>query len=159
MNILPKRGIIGGALTVAALVLVLSFKTPDTTSLVSSNPAGGGTQPPVVSAGSQQGAQQTQATGSGRSTFSGRLTGSTIQTPFGNVQVQVTIQNGQITDIQALQLPSSDRHSQEISQYAAPVLRSEALKAQSAQIDTVSGATYTSYAYAQSLQSALDQAA
>jgi uncharacterized protein with FMN-binding domain len=165
MNFLPKRGVIGGALTAVALALILSFKTPDTTRLASSASTGLGSQPSVNSgtgqstSQSQQGAVQTQGTGTGttRSTYSGQLTGSAVQIPFGIVQVQVTIQNGKITDVAALQMPSYDRHSQEVSQYAAPRLRSEVLAAQSAQINSISGATYTSYAYAQSLQSALDQ--
>jgi uncharacterized protein with FMN-binding domain len=81
-----------------------------------------------------------------------------VQTPFGAVQVQVTLQNGRITDVQALQTPGDQRRSQQISQYAVPQLRSEVLQAQGAQVDTISGATYTSEGYAQSLQSALDQA-
>ncbi|MDP9483029.1 MAG: FMN-binding protein, partial [Chloroflexota bacterium] len=75
------------------------------------------------------------------------------------VQVQVTIANGQVADVIALQLPADRSRSAQISQYAEPILRSEALQAQNAQIDLVSGATYTSDAYAQSLQGALDQAA
>ncbi|MBV9039559.1 MAG: FMN-binding protein [Acidimicrobiia bacterium] len=62
-----------------------------------------------------------------------------------------------MTDVQALQLPSDYARSQQISDYAGPKLRQEALDAQSANIDTVSGATYTSDGYRQSLQSALDQ--
>jgi uncharacterized protein with FMN-binding domain len=77
--------------------------------------------------------------------------------PYGTVEVQITVSNGKITDIQAVSLPTRGR-SGEISNYVAPILASEALKAQSANIDIVSGATYTSEAYAQSLQSALDQA-
>jgi uncharacterized protein with FMN-binding domain len=69
----------------------------------------------------------------------------------------VTFANGKITDIQPVQMPNFDFHSQQVSQYAAPRLRSEVLAAQSAQINSISGATYTSYGYAQSLQSALDQ--
>jgi uncharacterized protein with FMN-binding domain len=80
------------------------------------------------------------------------------QTPFGPVQVQVTIAGGKITDVVALQLPSGQGHSAAIAAYAAPILRSEALTAQSAQIDLVSGATYTSQGYASSLQAALDAA-
>ena len=76
---------------------------------------------------------------------------------FGPVQVQVTIAGGQITDVTPLALPTGGR-SGRISSYAAPTLRSEVLNAQSAAIDIVSGATYTSAAYSQSLQSALDQA-
>ena len=65
---------------------------------------------------------------------------------------------GRITDVQALRLPFDRQRSNEISQFVEPILRSEALQAQSAQIDTVSGATYTSDAYDMSLQSAIDRA-
>ena len=88
---------------------------------------------------------------------SGTFTGSVVQNPFGEVQVQITLAGGKITDVTALQLPSHGR-SGFISQDVAPILQGEAISAQSANIDTVSGATYTSEAYAQSLQSALDQA-
>ena len=154
MNYFPKRGAIGAALTAVALALILSFKTPSATG----NSTGTGGNTTGNTTGNQS--QQTPGTGSTgqRSTFSGQLTGSAVQTPFGTVQVQVTMQNGQITDVQALQMPSDQRRSQQISQYAAPQLRSEALTAQSAQVDSISGATYTSEGYAQSLQSALDQA-
>ena len=85
-------------------------------------------------------------------------TGPAVQIRWGIVQVQVTISGGVITDVAALQLPTGDPHSSEISQRAAPVLRSAALAAQSAEITILSGATYTSLAYAQSLQAALDSA-
>ena len=68
------------------------------------------------------------------------------------------MQNGKITDVQALQLPGGQFRSQQIGQYAAPQLRSEVLAAQSANVNTISGATYTSEGYLQSVQSALDQA-
>jgi len=77
---------------------------------------------------------------------------------YGDVQVQIVVRGGQLVDVQALQLPSDRRRSQEISSYAEPYLRQEALQARSANIDIVSGATYTSVSYAQSLQAALDQA-
>lgn len=85
-------------------------------------------------------------------------TGQTADTPYGPVQVEIWVSGGRITDVQALQLPNDTPRSQEISSYAGPQLRQEALQAQSANIDTVSGATYTSDGYRQSLQSALDQA-
>jgi uncharacterized protein with FMN-binding domain len=69
----------------------------------------------------------------------------------------VTIASGRITDVQALQLPSGGGHTAQVSAYAGPQLRSEVLAAQSGQIDTISGATYTSEGYIQSLQSALSQ--
>ncbi len=76
---------------------------------------------------------------------------------YGLVQVKVTMTGKKITDVTPLSLPRGGR-SGDISQYAAPQLRREALSAQSAHIDTVSGASYTSAGYASSLQSALDQA-
>jgi uncharacterized protein with FMN-binding domain len=93
----------------------------------------------------------------GATTASTQVTGDAVDTRFGTVQVQVTVEGGTIVDVTALQLPSGGRDSQ-VSAYAEPILRSEALQAGSAGIDTVSGATYTSMGYIQSLQSALDSA-
>ena len=70
----------------------------------------------------------------------------------------MVVSNGRITDVKAVQLPSDRARSAYISQVAGPLLRTEALQAQSAKIDIVSGATYTSVSYAQSLESALQQA-
>jgi uncharacterized protein with FMN-binding domain len=84
-------------------------------------------------------------------------TGAVAQNQYGNVQVRVTVSGGKITQVTALQLPQSDPKSAEISQYAAPQLQSEVLAAQSAKINGVSGASYTSQSYDTSLQSALDQ--
>jgi len=81
-----------------------------------------------------------------------------VSNQYGDVQVQISGRGGQLADVEALQMPSSHQRSQEISQQAAPLLRQEALQALSAQIDLLSGATFTSESYAQSLQSALDQA-
>jgi uncharacterized protein with FMN-binding domain len=88
----------------------------------------------------------------------GSYTGQDSPNQFGDVQVKAVISGGQLTDVQAVQLPSDRARSAFISQQAGPILRSEALQAHSAQIDIVSGATYTSQSYAASLQSALDQA-
>ena len=82
--------------------------------------------------------------------------GATVTTRYGPVQVKVTETSSRITDVTAVKLPSQDSHSQSIAAYAAPKLRQEAITANSARIDVVSGATYTSDGYAQSLQSALD---
>ena len=150
---MPMRAAIGTFLTAVGLALLLSFKTPDTTGLSAQAPVNGPAGSPA--AGGVPAAGSTPAP---KGSYTGQLTGSTVQTPFGNVQVQVSLQNGRITDVQTLQLPRGG-HSSQVSQYAAPQLRSEVLQAQSAQVDSVSGATYTSQAYQQSLQSALDQAA
>jgi uncharacterized protein with FMN-binding domain len=86
-----------------------------------------------------------------------RYTGAVVGTPYGDVQVELVTAGTRITDVRALQLTDANQHSRDISASAAPALRREALRAQSASIDTVSGATYTSEGYRQSLQAALDQ--
>jgi uncharacterized protein with FMN-binding domain len=84
------------------------------------------------------------------------VTGNPFDVGYGVVQVRVTLRGHRIVDVSALSLPSGGRSS-DISAYAAPQLRREALARQSARIDTVSGASYTSAGYARSLQSALDR--
>ena len=86
------------------------------------------------------------------------VNGPTEQTRYGPVQVQVTISGKRITGVKTLQHPSGDDRSIQIAADALPQLRSEALTAQSARIDSVGGATYTSDGYQQSLQVALDLA-
>jgi uncharacterized protein with FMN-binding domain len=85
-------------------------------------------------------------------------TGPKVVLAHGIVQVQVTLINGKITDVTALSMPHDNPHSWGGAQTAGPKLRSEVLEKQSANIDIVSGATYTSKGYAQSLQAALDAA-
>lgn len=88
----------------------------------------------------------------------GTFTGSVASTQFGNVQVSVTIADGKITDVAALQLTDREQRSVEISNNAAPLLEAEVLQAQSASVSSISGATYTSEGYLTSLQAALDTA-
>jgi uncharacterized protein with FMN-binding domain len=85
------------------------------------------------------------------------IVGQVVQTRYGDIQVQITVNGTQITDVQALQLPRDRDYSAQISDYVEPYLRQMALQAQSARIDVISGATYTSEGYAMSLQSAIDQ--
>ncbi len=89
---------------------------------------------------------------------SGTFTGDAIETRFGPVQVEITVSGGQVTKSVVTQVPWNDRRDQEINSYAVPILNDEAVQAQGAGIDMVSGATFTSDGYIQSLQSALDQA-
>jgi uncharacterized protein with FMN-binding domain len=166
---MPKRGIAALAITAFALVLLLSFKTPDvapargggvaivepgSTATPSSADAGtaGSTAAPAAGATPAP----TTSTGNG-SSASATIDGPVVDTRYGPVQVEIVLSGGQLQDVVALQLPTG-RHSGQISTAVAPILRQEALQAKSAAIDTVSGATYTSDAYAQSLQAALDQA-
>lgn len=88
----------------------------------------------------------------------GTYAGSVVQTRFGSVQVQITVKAGAITDVTALQLTDAERKSVQISSRAAPLLRAEVVKAQSANVQSISGATVTSDAYLSSLQAAIDAA-
>jgi len=88
----------------------------------------------------------------------GTYTGISADAYYGNVQVQIAINGGKITDVQFLDYPQDRRTSLEINSQAMPYLKTEAIQAQSAQVDIVSGATATSGAFQQSLASALSQA-
>ena len=94
------------------------------------------------------------APAAGGSTF----VGAAVGTRYGNVQVQITVANGRIASASVLQVPNRDRKDVMINSRAVPILNQAVVDAQSANIDMVSGATVTSVAYIQSLQSALDQA-
>ena len=89
---------------------------------------------------------------------SGTFTGGTAQTAYGPVQVQIVVQNNTITSANAIKYPTGNSHDVAIARFAVPVLNSETIQAQSANISMVSGATYTSSGYIQSLQSALSAA-
>ncbi len=89
---------------------------------------------------------------------SGSFTGQTYTNPYGNVQVQVVISGGKITSVKTIQYPNGHQQSVFINSQALPLLEQEVLKAQSAQINIIGGATFTSQGYAQSVQSALDAA-
>ncbi|WP_026548414.1 FMN-binding protein [Paenarthrobacter nicotinovorans] len=127
----------------------------------SGNTGSGGSGNTGSSAGGNSGGSGTGSTGTGNqgtSTTAATYDGASVQTRFGTVQVQVTIQDGRITEVTALQLTDAERKSAQISSRAAPVLRSEVLQAQSANVQTIGGATVTSDAYLTSLQAALDAA-
>ena len=98
------------------------------------------------------------SSGSGSSSAVKRYTGDAVSTRFGDVQVQITVENGRITDAQVTQVPWQDHKDQEINSYAVPILNREAVDQQSADIDMVSGAIFTSQGSIGSLQSAIDQA-
>ena len=104
-------------------------------------------------------AAATEAAGSAAATtgVTGTYTGDAASSPYGDMQVSVTVENGTITDVTWVALPG-DSHSQRINSTAAPTLVNEALQAQSADVASVSGATYTSEGFRKSLQSALTQA-
>jgi uncharacterized protein with FMN-binding domain len=146
--------------TATGLVLILGYRTPASTvtSFGSASQSGGITHSSSGSGngnGSGSGGSGSNASSAAPSTQT--VTGAMVNTQFGPVQVSVTTRGNTITDVQALALPSGDSHSAQISQYAGPRLRQQALAVQSAGIDGVAGASYTSQGYRQSLQSALSQ--
>jgi len=88
----------------------------------------------------------------------GVYTGPTVDVYYGLVQVQVTVQGGKIAGVQFLQYPNDRRTSVQINSYAIPYLQQEALQVQSAHVNIISGATFTSRGFAMSLNAALTQA-
>ena len=143
--------------TTSALVLLFSYHTSTNASSGSGVVAQGETG--TASGDTDSGGTQPDGTGEGSSsTASGTYTGDAISTRFGDVQVEITVEDGRITASKVTRVPWSDHRDQEINAVAVPVLNEEAVEAQSADIDMVSGATYTSEGYIASLQSAIDQA-
>jgi len=157
---MPTRAAVALVATVMGVVLLFSFKTPAQARprTPAADVAQASPRPSATPSDSGSPAATATPTPSGPTYKNGQFTGQDIQTRFGDVQVKITVSGGRITDIQPVLLPFDRQRSAEISQYAAPILHDEVLQAQTAQIDSLSGATYTSDAYAQSLQAALDQA-
>ena len=166
MSTQPWRGtlIFAGTLAAIAATAAARFAGADgltgTATTGSSTVAGqsAGTSTGTAS-GTANGSSASSATGtqSGTTTGTKTIVGSTVQTPYGPLQVSVTFTNGKISAVKALQTPNRHGTSVQINAYATPILAQEAVAANSAKIDTVSGATFTSEGYAQSLQSAIDK--
>ncbi|WP_034650932.1 FMN-binding protein [Corynebacterium vitaeruminis] len=161
--------------TITACALLLGYHTSQPDSEVNTAayaPLTPGTSGDTTASGSATGTSTgtadtagssaaTGSTSSGTSTStgaSGTYTGTAVNTRFGPVQVQITVTDGQLTSVDAIEYPNTDGKDIAINSRAIPVLKQEAESAKSANIESVSGATYTSQAYIQSLQSALDQA-
>jgi len=172
-----------GASIALAILLVIGFRPPDEASQTggsgTSSGSGSGSGSGTGSSGTAAGSSATRSTGTTSGTTGSAagattpaatdsaavtaadgnrtVTGPVESTRYGPVEVQITIASGKIVAVTAVELPSGGR-SGSISMYASPILADEAMAAQSASIDTVSGATYTSRGYAASLQAALDKA-
>lgn len=181
-----RRLLLALASTAAGLAAVLSFKThssavasgdaaaaPAIGTQGSASPAapagnvtgasplsGGSTARPASTASPASAARSAPAapkTGGASAATTRTITGAVASTQYGPMQVQVTLQGRTITDVKVLQETNLGSLSQQIDSNAIPQLTKETLAAQSARIDAVSGASYTSAGYIQSLQSALDQ--
>ena len=143
--------------TVSGLVLLFSYHTSrneGSVAVSASAPAVAGSS---GSSGSS-GAAAPAAPPADAASAAGTYTGDSVMTRWGAVQVEITVADGKVTAVQAVEYPQGNARDRQINAYALPVLAQEATQAQSAQIDAVSGATVTSDGYIQSLQSALDQA-
>ncbi|PZH00022.1 FMN-binding protein [Streptomyces sp. NTH33] len=144
-----RRAVLAGAATVSGIVLLLSLKPASDPA--SASAAGAAPQQSAAAQESPQGGSGAQRTGT-RS-----VTGDVARTQYGNVQVRLTVSDGKVVGAAAVQAPRGGVSGQK-SGLAVPRLNRAAVAAGSADIDTVSGATYTSDGYRKSLQSALDQA-
>jgi uncharacterized protein with FMN-binding domain len=132
-----------------------------TSSSASSSGSGSSGSGSSGSGSSGSGTSGSGTSGSGTSGSTGgttTVTGSVANTQWGPVQVELTVTDGRITDVNVLQYPSGNPKDVEINDYALPILTQETTSSQSASIDMVSGATVTSTGYIESLQSAIDQA-
>ena len=165
---MPIRAAVTLAATAIGVVLLFSFRTPPAapiatltpSSISSSSPTPSPTATPSGAPPSGGASPTPTATPApaANGLKSGSFTGQTYTNPYGNVQVQVVISGGRITSVKTIQYPNGHQQSVFINSQALPLLEQEVLKAQSAQINIIGGATFTSQGYAQSVQSALDAA-
>ena len=157
-----RRAVLALGGTVAGLILLLSFRS-HTAAPAAAGVSGSDPAPASMPATAAPTPAATKATGKARAPAGGAtgtrvVTGSVISSPYGPSQVAVTLTAGKITKVTVLQHTDDGQMSQEIDGNALPKLTAETLAAQSARIDAVSGASYTSAGYIKSLQSALDKA-
>lgn len=152
-----KRIVLWVLSTLSTLVVLLGYHTSTSSTMATSGETAfsGSVQGQAVAGGSSTSSGSAPPSGSGDTAT---VTGEAAQTRYGPVQVQLEVSGSQITNVSVLQYPDSDGRDVEINQYALPQLIHQTLDAQSGSVSMVSGATYTSEGYAQSLQSALDQA-
>jgi len=152
-----RRVILAVTGTIAGLVALLSFKSHDPTMPVAATTGTGG-----GSATSSSSSSATTIPGEFRSvagtltTGETTVTGKVASTVYGPVQIQLVVKNSKIVKVAVLEQPTNTIHDIQIGEFAFPRLISETLTAQSAKIDAVSGASYTSAGYIASLQSAID---
>ena len=117
-----------------------------------------GTAASVIASPAEPSASGTSTSGGGTSASAATVTGPSVDTRWGPVQVEVTVAGGRLTDVAVVDYPTGNGKDRAINARAVPILVQEALDAQSADIDMVSGATVTSEGYVESLQAALDEA-
>ena len=142
---------------VAATPAAASTTSGSTTSGSTSSGTSSDSGTSSTSSGDATTPSSTPSPSASASTGTTTVTGDAVDTRYGAVQVEVTFSGTTITAVKTVQSPSGNGRDIEINDQALPILQQEALQSQSANIDTVSGATYTSEGYIQSLQSAIDK--
>ena len=148
-----------GVLAVTAATVGILFLFPTSTNRSASHVGPGSGAAPVGVVAASPPAPGSSATPQSPSTQATTvINGASADTQFGPVQVQIKVRAGKILSATAIDYPQGSGRDQEINSYAIPLLEKETVAAQSAQIDTISGATYTTDGYTRSLQSALDAA-
>jgi uncharacterized protein with FMN-binding domain len=162
-----RRAILAITGTIAGLAALLSFKShsPSVPSAAAATGtgtgAGDGTPAPAASSSSSKGPGQGLGFTTGAQTNlppgEHTVTGKVANTAYGPVQVELVVRSKKIVKVSVLQQPTATAHDIQIGQFAFPRLIRETLTAQNAKIDAVSGASYTSQGYIQSLQSAVDR--
>ena len=159
-----KRAITAVVATIAGVAWLVTYRvTPHANPVAAAAPAEqpaptpADTPTPAASATPAAAATATPTPVPTNKPANGSFTGAVIPTQFGDVQVRVVISSGRVTDVSALQMPTDRARSAEITQYVTPVLHDEVIQAQSARIDVISGATFTSEAYAESVNDAMRQ--
>jgi len=152
--------------TISGLVVLLNFKSqggtatgaPPALSATGANTTGSSGGTPSSSTPSASSSSASSSSSSSTTSGTKTITGDSVDTRWGPVQVQITVTSGKLSNVTAINYPWNNGRDQELNTYAIPQLNQEALSAGSAKIDMISGATYTSTGYINSLQSALDKA-
>jgi uncharacterized protein with FMN-binding domain len=142
-----RKAVAALVVTVVAVILVAGYDTEPPTTF---NPNSALRRPPARPSPSPA---PTPADPNSRTAV-----GAIRQTPFSVIQVQATLTDGRLTDVRTLELSGSDPKTEAINRRAEPLLRASALKARSADIDVVTGATYTSRSWIDSLEAAIEEA-
>jgi uncharacterized protein with FMN-binding domain len=160
-----RRAVLAFGSTVAGLILLLSFRSHTASTALAGTAAAGTSPSPAATGGAGTGSPAAKPTttsmagGGGAAAGGGKVvTGDVVNGPYGPSQVAITLTGSKITKVTVLQHTDDGLNSQQIDGNALPKLTAETLAAQSAKIDAVSGASYTSAGYIKSLQSALDKA-
>jgi uncharacterized protein with FMN-binding domain len=152
-----RRVILAVTGTIAGLVALLSFKSHDPTVPVAATSAtGGGSSSSSSSSSAATIPGEFQSAVGTLTTGEKTVTGHVANTVYGPVQIELVVKNSKIVKVAVLEQPTNTIHDIQIGEFAFPRLISETLAAQSAKIDAVSGASYTSAGYISSLQSAVD---